>query len=101
MYDYSQPLAEQSFGRRNFAVAALSLLHLAESHAQQDPTLKTSLADTRLTAASALKELKELGFSPEQLPGASTVAQVLNRMGYRLRLVVKAKPPKKYHKQMT
>ncbi|MEH2312639.1 MAG: hypothetical protein V7K35_14825 [Nostoc sp.] len=86
--------------RRNFAVAALSLLHLAESHAKQDPTLKTSLADTRLTA-SALKEIKELGFSPEQLPGASTMAQVLNRMGYRLRLVVNAKPPKKYHKQMT
>ncbi|MEH1899455.1 MAG: transposase [Nostoc sp.] len=81
--------------------AALSLLHLAESHAQQDPTFKTSLAYTRLTAASALKELKELGFSPEQLPGASTMAQVLNRMGYRLRLVVKAKPQKKYHKQMT
>jgi hypothetical protein len=81
--------------------AALSLLHLAESHAQQDPTFKTSLAYTRLTAASALKELKELGFSPEQLPGASTMAQVLNRMGYRLRLVVKAKPQKKYHKQTT
>lgn len=59
--------------------AALSLLHLAESHAQQDPTFKTSLAYTRLTAASALKELKELGFSPEQLPGASTMAQVLQR----------------------
>lgn len=81
--------------------AALSLLHLAESHAQQDPTFKTSLAYTRLTAASALEELKELGFSPEQLPGASTMAQVLNRMGYRLRLVVKAKPQKKYHKQTT
>ncbi|MBE8992755.1 transposase [Nostoc sp. LEGE 12450] len=81
--------------------AALSLLYLAESHAQQDPTFKTSLAYTRLTAASALKELKELGFSPEQLPAASTMAQVLNRMGYRLRLVVKAKPQKKYHKQMT
>jgi hypothetical protein len=81
--------------------AALSLLHLAESHAQQDPTFKTSLAYTRLTAASALKELKELGFSPEQLPGASTIAQVLNRMGYRLRLVVKAKPQKKFHKQTT
>jgi hypothetical protein len=81
--------------------AASSLQRLAESHAQQEPTFKTSLAYTRLTAASALKELKELGFSPEQLPGASTMAQVLNRMGYRLRLVVKAKPQKKYHKQMT
>lgn len=80
---------------------ALSLQQLAESYAQQDPTFKTSLAYTRLTAASALKELKELGFSQEQLPGASTMAQVLNRMGYRLRKVVKAKPQKKLHKQTT
>jgi hypothetical protein len=48
-----------------------------------------------------LKELKEQGFSQEQLPGASTMAQVLNRMGYRLRKVVKAKPQKKLHKQTT
>ena len=80
---------------------AWSLQQLAESHAQQDPTFKTSLAYTRLTAASALKELKEQGFSQEQLPGASTMAQVLNRMGYRLRKVVKAKPQKKLHRQTT
>ena len=80
---------------------ALSLQQLAEFHAQQDPTFKTSLAYTRLTAASALKELKEQGFSQDQLPGASTMAQVLNRMGYRLRKVVKAKPQKKLHKQTT
>lgn len=82
-------------------VAALSLLQLAESHAQQDPTFKTALAYTRLTAASALSQLKEQGFSQEQLPSKSTMAEVLNRMGYRLRLVVKAKPQKKFHKQTT
>ena len=82
-------------------LVALSLLQLAESHAQQDPTFKTSLAYTRLTAASALKELKEQGFSQEQLPSKSTMAIVLNRMGYRLRKVVKAKPEKKLHKQTT
>lgn len=81
--------------------AALSLLQLAESHAQQDPTFKTALAYTRLTAASALSQLKEQGFSQEQLPSKSTMAEVLNRMGYRLRLVVKAKPQKKFHKQTT
>lgn len=79
--------------------AALSLLQLAESHAQQDPTFKTSLAYTRLTAASALKQLQEQGFSQEQLPAPSTMAQILNRMGYRLRKVVKAKPKKKLPKQ--
>ena len=78
-------------------LAALSLRHIAESHSQQDPTFKTSLAYTRLTAASALEQLKEQGFSQEQLPAPSTMAQILNRMGYRLRKVVKAKPQKKLH----
>ncbi|MGB5633710.1 MAG: hypothetical protein WBM86_13170 [Waterburya sp.] len=80
--------------------AALLLRQIAESHSQQDPTFKTSLAYTRLTAASALEQLKKQGFSEEQLPSASTMAQVLNQMGYRLRKVVKAKPQKKLLKQM-
>ena len=48
--------------------AALSLRQIAESHSQQDPTFKTSLAYTRLTAASALELLIEQGFSQSQLP---------------------------------
>lgn len=80
-------------------IVALSLQQIAESHCQQDPTFKTSLAYTRLTAASALEQLKEQGFKEEQLPCASTMAQVLNRMGYRLRKVLKAKPQKKLQKQ--
>ena len=79
---------------------ALSLEQIAESDSQQDPTFKTSLAYTRLTAISALEKLKEQGFTQEQLPCASTMAQVLNRMDYRLRKVVKAKPQKKFHKRM-
>ena len=79
---------------------ALSLGQIAESDSQQDPTFKTSLAYTRLTATSALEKLKEQGFTQEQLPCASTMAQVLNRMGYGLRKVVKAKPQKKLHKRM-
>ncbi|CDN14078.1 hypothetical protein RintRC_3706 [Richelia intracellularis] len=38
---------------------ALSLGQIAESDSQQDPTFKTSLAYTRLTATSALEKLKE------------------------------------------
>ena len=79
---------------------ALSLGQIAQSDSQQDPTFKTSLAYTRLTATSALEKLKEQGFTQEQLPCASTMAQVLNRMGYGLRKVVKAKPQKKLHKRM-
>jgi hypothetical protein len=48
----------------------------------------------RLTAAEALKQLQGLGFDPEVLPSPSTMADVLNRNGYRLRPVLKAKPQK-------
>jgi len=78
--------------------AAQALRRLAESHAQQDPTFRTSLAFTRLTAKEALNQLREQGFGEEQLPAPSTMAEILNRMGYRLRKVVKAKPQKKFLK---
>src|SRR5262249_6170274 len=75
-------------------VAAV-LRQLAEAHAQQDPTFRTTLAYTRLTAKAALAALAAHGDSAEQLPSPSTMAEVLNRMGFRLRKVVKAKPQKK------
>jgi hypothetical protein len=74
---------------------AQSLRQLADAHAQQDPTFRTSLTYTRLTAQSALEVLREQGYRDEELPSPSTMAEVLNRMGYRLRKVVKAKPQKK------
>lgn len=77
-----------------------SLMKLAESHCQQDPTFATTIAYTRLTAAEALKQLAQQGFQPEQLPSLSTMTEVLNRMDYRLRKVVKAKPQKKFQKPM-
>ena len=75
--------------------SAQALRQLADAHAQQDPTFRTSLTYTRLTAQSALQALREQGYSDEELPSPSTMAEVLNRMGYRLRKVVKAKPQKK------
>ena len=74
--------------------AAATLQQLAEAKTQQDPTFRTAMGYTRLTAAAALRQLSAEGFSDEQLPSASTMAEVLNRMGYRLRKVVKAKPQK-------
>ena len=74
---------------------ANSLRQLADAHAQQDPTFRTSVTYTRLTAQAALKALREQGYSEEPLPSPSTMAEVLNRMGFRLRKVVKAKPQKK------
>jgi len=39
--------------------------------------------------------LKEAGFKEDDLPSLSSMANILNRSGYRLRKVVKAKPLKK------
>lgn len=73
---------------------AAALWKLAEAHSQQDPTFRTSLAFTRLTAAEALRQLRLQGFQEERLPSASSMANILNRNHYRLRPVLKAKPQK-------
>lgn len=75
--------------------AAAALRQLAEAHGQQDPTFRTTLAYTRLTAKSAREALRAQGYSEAQVPSPSTMAEVLKRMGFRLRKVVKAKPQKK------
>ena len=75
--------------------AAEALGRLAEAHAQQDPTFRTTLASTRLTANAALEALRAQGYGAEQLPSPSTMAEGLNRLGFRLRKVVKATPQKK------
>src|SRR5215813_1268844 len=74
---------------------AAVLRQLAEAHAQQDPTFRTTLAYTRLTAKAALEALAAHGYSAEPLPSPSTMAAVLKRMGFRWRKVLKAKPQKK------
>ncbi|HEY9839722.1 MAG: transposase [Candidatus Sericytochromatia bacterium] len=80
--------------------AAEILWGLAESHAQQDPTFLTAVTFTRLTAAEALKQLRAYGVQEEQLPSPSSMADILNRNGYRLRPIAKAKPKKNSRKPM-
>jgi hypothetical protein len=75
-------------------VAAM-LFELAGSQAQQDPTFRTTFTFTRLTAKAALTQLRHHGVSEEVLPSPRTMADVLNRNGFRLRRVVKANPQKK------
>jgi len=74
--------------------AAALLFELAESQSQQDPTFRTTLSFTRLTAKEALRQLRDHGFE-EELPSPRAMANILNRNGYRLRPVLKAKPQKK------
>jgi Rhodopirellula transposase DDE domain len=78
--------------------AAEALDRLAEAHAQQAPTFRTTLAYTRLTAQAAREALRIQGYGEAQLPSPRTMAEVLNRLGFRLRKVVKAKPQKKIAK---
>ena len=75
--------------------AAAALRALAEAQAQQDPTFRTPLAYTRLTAKAAVAALRAQGFSRKEIPAPSTMATILNRLGFRLRKVLKAKPQKK------
>lgn len=69
---------------------------LVDPQAQADPKFQTSLAFTRITAKAvrdALKAEPELkGF----VPCRQTVGCLLNRLGYRLRRVLKARPEKKF-----
>ena len=51
--------------------AAEALRRLAEAHAQQDPTFRTTLAYTRLTAQAALEALRAQGYGEDQLPSPS------------------------------
>ncbi len=80
--------------------AAEILRQTAEEHSQQDPTFRSTAAYTRLTAKAAVTALKEKGFADEQIPSCSNMAKVLNRMGYRLRNILKSKPLKKLKRQM-
>jgi hypothetical protein len=75
--------------------AAAALRALAEAQGQQDPTFRTSLAYTRLTAKAAVTALRAQGFRKKEVPAPSTMATILNRLGFRLRKVLKAKPQKK------
>lgn len=97
--------AQAAFGgnkswEERYPEAAASLRAIAEAHAQQEPSFLTMIAYTRLTAKAASVQLRSLGYLDEQVPAPSTMALILNRMGYRLKPVVKAKPQKKSPKRM-
>jgi hypothetical protein len=75
--------------------AAAALQRLADAPAQPDPTFRTTLAYTRLTAKAAVEALRAPGVAAAHLPSPSTMAAVLHRMGSRVRKVLTATPQKK------
>ncbi len=69
---------------------------LAEQLTQADPAMQGSLTYTRITAkAMRLALMDEKGYSDEILPCENTVGNILDRLGYNLKRVMKSKPAKK------
>lgn len=69
---------------------------LAEPQSQQDPKFQSPFNYTRITAKAMRQALiDEKGWKDEELPCEKTIGNILNRLGYRLRRVQKARPVKK------
>ena len=74
---------------------AATIRRLVEPQAQIDPTFESPLAFTRVTAEAVRDELlKDPALAPH-VPCRQTVGNILNRLDYRLRPVIKARPQKK------
>jgi hypothetical protein len=58
--------------------------------------MKSSLTYTRITGKALGKALiEEKGYNPGDIPSENTLINMLNRMGYNLKRVLKSKPAKK------
>lgn len=74
----------------------LDMVALAEPESQVDPKFQTRFQYTRMTAKAMRQALiTEKGWNHEELPCEKTISNILNRLGFRLRRVQKAKPFKK------
>jgi hypothetical protein len=69
---------------------------LVDPQSQADPKFQTTLAFTRITAKAVREELQSHPELKDFVPGRQTVGRLLNRLGYRLRRVLKARPEKRF-----
>ena len=75
---------------------AEDLRSLADPHSQVDPKLQSPFCSTRMTAKAMRQALiDKKSWQDGQLPCENTIGNLLNRLGYRLRRVQKAKPVKR------
>jgi len=75
---------------------AADIRAIVEPHTQADPELKSPRRYTNLSAAEVLQALKDrYGYAADRLPSERTMRDILNRLGYRLKRIQKAKPLKK------
>src|SRR5215467_5472124 len=71
---------------------------LADPHSQVDPKFQSPFRYTRMTAKAMRQALiDQKSWQDGQLPCENTIGNILNRLGYRLRRVQKAKPLKRVH----
>jgi len=68
---------------------------LVDPHAQADPKFQTAFAFTRITATAVREALLAIPELAGAVPTRQTVGDILNRLGYQLRRVLKARPQKK------
>jgi hypothetical protein len=75
---------------------AQDLRALVEPHTQADPEVQSARRYTNLSAREVLQALQvKKGYSADRLPGERSMRDLLNRLGYRLKRLQKAKPLKK------
>jgi Rhodopirellula transposase DDE domain len=68
---------------------------LVKDHLQTDPTFRTTGLYCRLSAREVRDQLiRRKGYTDGQLPCVQTIGEKLNRLGFRLRSVVKSRPQK-------
>jgi hypothetical protein len=75
---------------------AADIRAIVEPCTQADPELVSARRYSNLSAREVLQALKsQKGYSDDRLPSERTMRDVLNRLGYRLRRIQKAKPLKR------
>jgi len=69
---------------------------VVEPYTQADPELKSPRRYSNFSAAEVRRALQQQkGYSAERLPSERTLRDILNRLGYRLKRIQKAKPLRK------
>ena len=75
---------------------AKDIIAIVDPQSQAAPRLETPFGYTRITAKGVRQGLIDLkGYHEGDLPCESTIGNILNRLGYRMKRVQKTKPLKK------
>jgi hypothetical protein len=75
---------------------AADVRSIVEPHTHADPEVKSPRRYTNLSSREVRQALEDRkGYTPDRLPSERTLRDVLNRLGYRLKRIQKAKPLKK------